>query len=99
MINKLKEQRESLMQIFSTFDEEKTRLIKNGGENREETTSMVRSIMLQVERKVEEEINNRQRDLGETKDALEQKLINLLDKMKNDERQSLERERRLMEQV
>ena len=86
MLNKLKEQRESLMQIFSNFDEEKTRLIKNGGEKREETTSMVRSIMAQVERKVEEEINNRQRDLGETKDSLEQKLINLLDKMKNDER-------------
>ena len=39
-----------------------------------------------IERKVEEEVGNRQRDLGETKDALEQKLISLLDKMKNDER-------------
>ena len=37
--------------------------------------------------------------MGEAKDSLEQKLINLLDKMKNDERQGLERERRLMEQV
>ena len=60
---------------------------------------MVRSVMAQVERKVDDEISNRMRDLGETKDALEQKLINLLDKMKNDERQGLERERRLMEQV
>lgn len=47
---------------------------------------MVRSVMAQVERKVDDEISNRMRDLGETKDALEQKLINLLDKMKNDER-------------
>ena len=56
-------------------------------------------MMSNYERKVEEESTMRQRDLGETKDAIEQKLINLLDKMKNDERQSLERERRLMEQV
>ena len=56
-------------------------------------------MLTQIERKVEEEIGNRQRDLGETKDALEQKLISLLDKMKGDERQNLERERRLMEQV
>ena len=53
--------------------------------------------MSNYERKVEEESTMRQRDLGETKDAIEQKLINLLDKMKNDERQGLERERRLME--
>ena len=99
LTNKMKEQREGMMQIFANFDEEKTRLIKNGGANREETTAMMRSVMSQIERKVEEEINNRQRDLGETKDALEQKLINLLDKLKNDERQGLERERRLMEQV
>ena len=56
-------------------------------------------MMSNYERKVEEESTMRQRDLGETKDAIEQKLINLLDKMKNDERQGLERERRLMEQV
>ena len=39
---------------------------------------MVRSVMAQVERKVDDEISNRMRDLGETKDALEQKLINLM---------------------
>ena len=99
LTGKLKEQREGMMQMFANFDEEKTRLVKNGGANREETTAMMRSVMAQIERKVEEEIGNRQRDLGETKDALEQKLINLLDKLKNDERQGLERERRLMEQV
>ena len=60
---------------------------------------MLRSILSTIERKVEEEVNNRQNDLGETRNALEQKMINMLDKMKNDERQGLERERRLMEQV
>ena len=47
---------------------------------------MVRSMLGSIERKVDEESGNRQRDMGETKDQLEQKLINLLDKMKNDER-------------
>lgn len=72
-------------------------MIKNGGSVIDDTSNMVRSLLSTIERKVEEEVNNRQRDLGETKDSIEQKLINMLDKMKNDERQSLERERRLME--
>ena len=74
-------------------------MIKNGGSVIDDTSNMVRSLLSTIERKVEEEVNNRQRDLGETKDSIEQKLINMLDKIKNDERQSLERERRLMEQV
>ena len=98
-MNRVKEQREQLVQVVATFEDEKTRLIKNGGSATEENSNMVRSLLSAIERKVEEEVGNRQRDLGETKDALEQKLINLLDKMKNDERQGLERERRLMEQV
>lgn len=87
------------MRVISTFDEEKTRLIKNGGNSAEESKNMIASLLGAIERKVEEEVSSRQRDLGETKDALEQKLIGVLDKMKTDERQSLERERRLMEQV
>ena len=71
LTKKINEQREGMMQVFSNFDEEKTRLIKNGGANREDTQVMVRSVMAQVERKVDDEISNRMRDLGETKDALE----------------------------
>ena len=37
LTKKINEQREGMMQIFSNFDEEKTRLIKNGGANREDT--------------------------------------------------------------
>lgn len=59
LVNKIKEQRESMMQVFSNFDEEKTRLIKNGGSNREDATAMVRSVMTQIERKVEDEVGNR----------------------------------------
>ena len=74
-------------------------MAKNGGMAAEDNSHMLRSMLSTIERKVEEEVNNRHRDLGEAKDALEQKVINMLDKMKSDERQSLERERRLMEQV
>jgi len=74
------------MQVISKFDDEKTRMIKNGGSVVEDNSNMMRSLLSTIERKVEEEVNNRQRDLGETKDTLEQKMINMLDKMKNDER-------------
>ncbi len=84
--SKLKEQRESQMRVFSTFDEEKTRLIKSGGSTAEDNKHMISSLLGAIERKVDEEINSRQRDLGDTKDALEQKLIGVLDKMKTDER-------------
>jgi len=52
----------------------------------EDTKNMVGSMLTAIERKVEEESGNRQRDVGDAKDALEQKLISLLDKMKGDER-------------
>ena len=45
LVKKIKEQRESMMQVFANFDEEKTRLIKNGGDSREDTTTMVRQVM------------------------------------------------------
>ena len=48
-----------MLQVFSNFDDEKTRLIKNGGANREDTTAMVRSVMTQIERKVDDEVGNR----------------------------------------
>ena len=56
-------------------------MIKNGGSVIDDTSNMVRSLLSTIERKVEEEVNNRQRDLGETKDSIEQKLINMLDKI------------------
>ena len=37
--------------------------------------------------------------MAEAKPTIEQKLMSLLEKLKGDERQALERERRLMEQV
>lgn len=47
---------------------------------------MLRTLLTAIERKVEEEVGNRQRDMGDIKDTMEQKLINMLEKMKNDER-------------
>ena len=87
------------MQIVTSLEEEKTRIIKAGGSQAEDSKNLVRSVLSNIERKLDEEIGNRQKDLGETKDSLEQKLVNLLEKLKSDERQGLERERRLMEQV
>ena len=71
MLNRMKEQRESQMQIVSGFDEEKTRLVKNGGAMAEDTKNMVGQMLNNIERKMADEITSRQRDLGDTKDALE----------------------------
>ena len=47
------------MQVVGTFEDEKTRLIKNGGSITEENSNMVRSLLSAIERKVEEEVGNR----------------------------------------
>ena len=59
------------MAVVANFEEEKTRLIKNGGSTTEDARNLVHTLLSQIERKVDEEVGNRQRDLGETKDALE----------------------------
>ena len=52
-----------------------------------------------IERKVEEEVLRNKREMEDTRDSTEQKLVSLVEKMKADERAGLERERKLMEQV
>jgi hypothetical protein len=46
---------------------------------------------------VEEEVGRRAKDVTDAKNQLEIKLMGLVDKLKGDEKQGLERERRLME--
>ena len=57
----------------------------------------MRNLLTNIERKVDEEIHQRHKDIQDSKDSLEQKLVSLVDKLKGDEKQGLERERRLME--
>lgn len=54
-------------------------------------------MLLTIERKVEEEVSMRQKDQQDIKSQVEQKLISLVEKIKLDEKQGLDRERRLME--
>ena len=58
---------------------------------------MIRNMLLTIERKVEEEVSMRQKDQQDIKSQVEQKLISLVEKIKLDEKQGLDRERRLME--
>ena len=81
------------------MDEERTRLGKLGGEKQDDNSLVMRSLLHNIERKVEEEVQLRQKDLQDTKENMEQKLVSLVEKLKGDEKQGLERERRLMEQV
>ena len=60
---------------------------------------MIKTVLSQIERKVEEDQQLRHAEQAEIKSQVEQKMLNLLDKLKQDERLGLERERRLMEQI
>ena len=59
----------------------------------------MRTMLNTIERKVEEEVLRNKREMEDTRDSTEQKLVSLVEKMKADERAGLERERKLMEQV
>lgn len=65
----------------------------------DESANMIRSVLQQIERKVEEDQQQRLIEQNEIKAQVESRLLNLVDKLKQDERLGLERERRLMEQV
>lgn len=69
------------------------------GEKSSEHANMMKNILATIERKVEEEVTNRQRDNLDSKAHTEAKLMSLVEKLKTDEKGALERERRLMEQV
>ena len=56
-------------------------------------------MLTQLERKQEEDFMNRQRDMESLRATFEQKLVGMVEKIKLDEKQGLDRERRLMEQV
>lgn len=59
----------------------------------------MRTMLNTIERKVEEEVLRSKREMEDTRDSTEQKLVSLVEKMKADERAGLDRERKLMEQV
>jgi len=81
------------------MEEDKTSQAKFGTDKTEESTQMIRNMLMQIERKTEEDIAQRQKDTNELKTQFEQKLIGMVEKIKLDEKQGLDRERRLMEQV
>ena len=68
------------------MDEERTRLGKLGGEKQEDNGLILRSLLNNIERKVEEEVQLRQKDQLETKETMEQKLVSLVEKLKGDEK-------------
>ena len=47
------------MQVLTSFEDEKTRLIKNSGSIVEDNANLVRSMLNAIERKVEEEVGTR----------------------------------------
>ena len=99
MNNRLREQREAQTRMHAQLEDEKARLFKAGTDRSEEIAAQQQNLLSQIDRKVEEEVTRRTKDVTDAKNQIEIKLMGLLDKLKGDEKQSLERERRLMEQV
>lgn len=98
-MNRLREQREGHAKVMEQVEDERIKLIKLNGERAEITNQQIKDLMGNIERKVQEEVESRQREQHEQKNLVEQKLVSMLEKLKADERQALEREKRLMEQV
>lgn len=99
MVARLKEQRDANLQVLTLTEETKLKEANSGANQSSETNSMIKQVLEQIERKVQEDTQQRQSEQAEIKQLLEHRMLSLLDKLRNDERQSLERERRLMEQV
>lgn len=99
LMNRLKEQRETHMKLFEAVEDEKQKLMRQSGERTEISNNMMRDILITIERKVQDEVSQRQRDQLDAKQAVEQKMVQLVEKLRSDERLALEREKRLMEQV
>lgn len=85
--------------MWRQMDEDKSSQVKFGTDKTDESTQMIRNMLMQIERKTEEDIAQRQKDHNELKTQFEQNLIGMVEKIKLDEKQGLDRERRLMEQV
>ena len=53
------------------MDEERTKLVKAGGERQDDSSLAMRNLLTNIERKVDEEIHQRHKDMQDSKEALE----------------------------
>ncbi|CDW87201.1 UNKNOWN [Stylonychia lemnae] len=98
VMKKLKEHRNDQLSIFATGEEERQRLERMKLERAESDTQYTKQMLMNLERKIEDEQQFRLKNEDDQKRYFENKFIGLLEKMKNEEKLSLERERRLMQQ-
>lgn len=99
LLSKVKEGREQQMDLWRQNDEDLARKARFSTDKTDEHTQAIKSMLTQLERKQEEDFMNRQRDMESLRATFEQKLVGMVEKIKLDEKQGLDRERRLMEQV
>lgn len=85
--------------MFSTGEEERARLEKVKAERLDKDTINFKSIISNLERRIEEESRYRNKNEEDLRLYADQKIEALEDKMKSEERTQLEREKRLMFQL
>ena len=71
IMKRIKEQRDQQSQFMQQMDEERTRLVKAGGERQDDSALAMRNLLTNIERKVDEEIHQRHKDMQDSKEALE----------------------------
>ena len=97
VMKRLKEHRSDHLQIFTQGEEERQRLEKLKTDRAESDTQYIKQMMSTLERKLEDEQQFRLRNEEDQKRYFENKFVGLLEKMKSEEKLSLEREKRLIQ--
>jgi len=94
---RLKEHRNDQLNLFSSGEEERARLERMKSERAESDQYYVKNIVTQIERRMEEEGKHRVKTEDELRHTIDNKFIGIAEKLRAEEKMSLERERRLMQ--
>ena len=93
---RLKEHRQDQLSMFSSGEEERARLERMKSERAESDHYYVKNIVNQIERRMDEEGKHRMKTEDEMRHMIDNKFVGISEKLRAEEKMSLERERRLM---
>ena len=86
------------MLMFNSGEDERQRLERLKVDRNDADNQYVKQMMSTIERKLEDECLFRMKNEEDTRKYFDSKFISLAEKLKSEEKQSLEREKRLMHQ-
>lgn len=96
VLNRLKEHRSDQLEILKVSDEERQEMYKMKNGTFEGEMSYLKNILKTLERRIDDETAFRVKNEDDLRTWFEQKVNGLSERMKNEEKQQLERERKLI---